>query len=125
MDHLKTLRTLNFVVGAYTVVMGLLFFFMFVIPGLWAWWDGEDAGLLVVAIGVLAFALIAGFGVAHLIIGYLVGSGRGRVWQTMLASMQLMSFPFGTFYALYALWVCWAHGPSMKCFDAVLKPKVS
>src|SRR5687767_10138711 len=101
MDHLKSLKTVNFVIGGYTVIMGLLFFVMFVIPGLWAWWDGQNEGLLFVALGVLAFLLIAGFGVAHVIIGYLVGSGRGRIGQTFLAAMQLMSFPVGTLYALY------------------------
>lgn len=125
MDHLKSLKTLNFVLGAYTVVIGLLFLVMWVIPGLWAWWDGENAGLIAVAIGILCFLLVGGMGAAHVIVGYLVGSGRGRIAQTFLATMQLMSFPLGTVYALYALWVCWAHEPSVKKFDAAYKPPVS
>lgn len=125
MDHLKSLKTINFVLGAYTVVIGLLFLFMWVIPGLWVWWDGDDMGLVVVAIGLLCFVLVGGIGVAHVIVGYLVGSGRGRVAQTFLASMQLMSFPVGTVYAVYALWVCWAHEPSAKRFESAMKPPVS
>lgn len=125
MSHLKSLKIFNFVLGAYSVVVGLLFFVMFVIPGLWAWWDGEDAGLLAVAVGVLCFLLIAGIGAAHVVVGYLVGTGRGRVAQTWLAAMQLMSFPMGTVYALYALWVCWANEDSARRFTAAIKPKVS
>lgn len=125
MDHLKSLKTVNFVLGAYTVLMGLLFLVLFVIPGLWAWWDGEDAGLIAVVVGILAFLLIGGLGVAHVVVGYLIGSGRGRVAQTFLASMQLMSFPVGTVYSCYALWVCWVHPPSVKKLDAAIKPPVS
>lgn len=125
MNHLKSLKTVNFVLGAYTVVVGLLFFVLWVIPGLWAWWDGEDAGLIAVIVGVLCFLLIGGLGVAHVVIGYLVGSGRGRVAQTLLAAMQIMSFPLGTVYAVYALWVCWVHEPSAKRFASDYKPPVS
>jgi hypothetical protein len=125
MDHLKSLKTVNFVLGAYTFVLGLLFLLLWVIPGLWAWWDGENAGLLAAAIGVLCFLLIGGIGIAHVVVGYLVGSGRGRVAQTFLATTQLMSFPVGTAYALYALWVCWSHEPSRQRFEAAIKPPVS
>lgn len=125
MGHLRTLKLVNFVVGAYTFVAGLLFLFMFVMPGLWAWWDGENEGLIFVIVGILAFLLVGGLGVAHVVVGYLVGSGRGRVAQSLLASMQLMSFPVGTAYAVYALYVCWVDADSTKRFDAVIKPKVT
>ena len=101
MDHLKSLKTVNFVLGAYTVVLGLIFFVVWVIPGLWAWWEGDDEGLIA------------------------VGSGRGRVAQTFLAAMQIMSFPLGTVYAVYALWVCWVNEPSAKRFASDYKPPVS
>jgi hypothetical protein len=125
MAHLRTLKLVNFVIGAYTFVMGLLFLVMFVLPGLWAWWEGEAPGLIFVLAGVLAFLLIGGLGIAHVVVGYLVGSGRGRVAQSLLASMQLMSFPFGTAYAVYALYVCWMNEESAKRFEAVIKPKVT
>jgi len=125
MDHLKGLKTANFVLGAYTLIVGLLVLILFVLPGLWAWWEGEDAGLIAVVVGILSFLLVGGLGVAHVIVGYLVGSGRGRVAQTFLAATQLMSFPVGTVYGLYALWVCWAHEPSVKRFESALKPKVT
>ena len=125
MAHLKTLRVVNFVVGAYTFVAGLLFLVMFVFPGLWAWWDGETQGLIFVAVGFLAFLLIGGLGIAHIVVGYLVGSGRGRVAQSLLASMQLMSFPVGTAYAVYALYVCWVDAESTRRFASDYKPPIS
>lgn len=125
MSHLKSLKIANFVIGAYTFVFGLLFLVLFVLPGWLAWRDGEAPGLIFVLAGILAFLLIGGLGVAHVVVGYLVGSGRGRAAQTLLASMQIMSFPVGTTYAVYALWVCWAHEPSIRRFDATLKPPVT
>ncbi|CAG0987962.1 hypothetical protein ARNL5_02992 [Anaerolineae bacterium] len=125
MAHLKTLKIVNFVIGAYTFVLGLLLLVMFVIPGLWGYFDGQDEALIAVLVGIVAFLLVGGLGALHIVIGYLVGSGRGRVGQTLLASMQLMSFPVGTAYALYALYVCWVDAESKKKFDAVIKPKIS
>jgi hypothetical protein len=125
MDHLKSLRTLNFVIGAYTVLFGLLFLVMWVIPGLWAWWEGENAGLIAVIVGIIAFLFVGGLGAAHVVVGYLVGSGRGRVAQTFLAAMQLMSFPVGTLYAVYALWVCWVDPASSRKLDDGYKPPIA
>jgi hypothetical protein len=125
MNHLKTLKTVNFVLGAYTILMGILFLVMFVIPGLWGWFDGQEGAWLFVVLGLLFTILIGGFGVAHVIVGYLVGSGRGRIAQTFLASMQLMSFPVGTVYAVYALWVCWGDEDSRKKFESAIKPPVT
>lgn len=125
MGHLRTLKLVNFAIGAYTFVMGLLFLVMFVLPGLWAWWDGETPGLIFVLVGILSFLLIGGIGVAHIVVGYLVGSGRGRVAQSLLASMQLMSFPIGTAYAAYALYVCWVDEDAGRTFNAVIKPPVT
>lgn len=125
MAHLRTLKVVNFALGAYTAVVGTLFLLLFVLPGLWAWGDGEEAGLLFVLAGLLGFALIAGAGALHVVVGYLVGSGRGRAAQTLLAATQLMSFPFGTAYACYAFWVCWVHPLSCARFDATIKPPIT
>lgn len=125
MTHLRTLKLLNFAIGAYTFVFGLLFLVMFVLPGWWAWDDGEAPGLIFILAGILAFLLLGGLGVAHVVVGYLVGSGRGRVLQTFLASTQLLSFPVGTLYSVYALWVCWAHEPSRVRFESANKPPVT
>lgn len=126
MTHLRTLRLVNFAIGAYTTVIGGLFLAMFVLPGLWVWWEqGELPGLVFVAVGLLAFALLAGIGGAHVVVGFLVGSGRGRAAQTLLASTQIASFPIGTAYALYALYVCWADPASTAQFERAVKPPIS
>lgn len=125
MAHLRTLKLVNFVYGAYTFVIGTLFLLFFVLPGLWVWVDGESEGLLFVLAGLVGFLLVGGAGLLHVFVGYLVGSGRGRVGQTLLAATQLMSFPLGTAYACYALWVCWVDPESGKRFDAVIKPPVT
>lgn len=124
MEHLRSLKLVNFAIGAYTFVFGLLFLVMFVLPGLWAWWDGELPGLIFVAVGIVVFLLLGGFAVAHVVVGYLVGSGRGRVAQTFLASMQIMSFPLGTVYAVYAIYVCWLNEDSAKRFGDGIKPPI-
>lgn len=126
MNHLKNLKIANFVIGAYTFLFGTLFLAMFVLPGFWVWWEqGELPGLVFVFAGIIAFLLLGGLGAAHVVVGYLVGSGRGRAAQTWLASMQLASFPVGTVYALYALYVCWGDDTSARRFRSSIKPGVS
>ena len=123
--HLRRLKWANFALGAYTFVFGLLFLVIFVFGGWLGWQDGETPGLVFILVGILAFLHIGGLGAAHVVVGYLVGSGRGRAAQTWLASTQLMSFPVGTVYAVYAYWVCWADEDSIRCFESSIKPKVS
>jgi hypothetical protein len=125
MDHLKTLKLLNFALGGYTAIVGALFLAMFVLPGLWLWWEeGELPGLLFVAVGLLAFVLLGLVSASHVVVGYLVGSGRGRMFQTLLAATQLMSFPTGTAYAVYAFYVCWVDEPSARRFTSAMKSPV-
>ena len=122
MAHLKSLRWVNFAIGAYTFVAGLLFLILFLLPGLIG--DDDVPWLVFALMGVGVFVLLGGLAVAHVVVGYLVGSGRGRIVQTLLALMQLASFPVGTAYALYALWVCWACEEAGRRFDTSLKPPI-
>lgn len=46
-----------------------------------------------------------------------VPNGRGRIGQSALAPLHLLSFPVGTAYSLYALWVCWVNSPTKTKFD--------
>jgi len=122
MGRLEILRVLNFAIGAYTVVIGLLFGVFFLLPALI---ERDMTTVLIAVIGLLIFLLLAGIGAAHVVVGYLVGSGRGRIPQTLLALTQLTSFPFGTGYALYALWVCWVDEDAKRAFDRAIKPPVT
>ncbi|MFW5921428.1 MAG: hypothetical protein ACOCUS_06265 [Polyangiales bacterium] len=122
MGHLKALRALNFALGAYTFVFGLLFVAMFGLP----WLIERDTTTFVVAlVGVLVFLLLGGLGVAHVVVGYLVGAQRGRIAQTVLAFVQVSSFPVGTVFALYALYVCWLNDASRRAFERGIKPGIT
>jgi hypothetical protein len=125
MDHLKTLKLVNFALGAYTAFWAIAVFVMFVIPGLWAWWDGQEGAWMFALFGLLFVVALGAVGAVHVVVGYLVGSGRGRVAQTCLAVTQIMSFPVGTLYGLYALWVCWSDAKSGRRFDATIKPPIT
>jgi hypothetical protein len=125
MKHLRTLKLLNFALGAYTFIFGSLFFVMFVLPGWMARRDGEAIGWVFILAGLLVFLLLGGLGLAHVVAGYLVSARRGRGLQTALAVTQIMSFPVGTLYALYALYVCWLNDETCRAFDSGLKPYVS
>lgn len=123
MTHLKTLKWLNFVMGAYTFIGGLFWLFLFLLP----WLIGDDPEVpvgLIVLFGILGFIVFAAYGAAHVVIGYLVGTGRGRIAQTVFAILQLMSFPIGTCYAGYAVWVCWINEESARAFASGIKPGV-
>jgi len=117
MEHLRALRWLNFAIAAYTVLIGGIFLVGYVLPGLLAFREGVLWGLVFVLVGVLVFLLLAGLGVLHLLTGFWVSAGRGRIAQTSLAILQLASFPVGTAYALYALWVVWVNDASAKKFE--------
>jgi hypothetical protein len=117
MNHLRTLKYLNFAIGAYTFVFGALFLAMFVLPGLFAMKDGALFGAIFVLVGILMFVLLAALSLAHVYAGFMVSAGRGRAAQTSLAVLQLSSFPVGTAYALYALYVCWVDESSSKAFE--------
>jgi hypothetical protein len=117
MEHLRALRWLNFAVGAYTVLIGGIFLVGYALPGLFAFREGVGWGLVFVLVGILVFLLLAGLGILHLLTGYWVSAGRGRIAQTALAVLQLASFPVGTAYSLYALWVVWMNPDSAKKFD--------
>ena len=59
------------------------------------------AGLSVVVAGVLVMVAAA-----CLVIAWL-GAERSRLLQSGVAIALLFTFPIGTFYAVYALFVCW------------------
>jgi len=125
MIHLRTLKLLNLVMGAVTALAGLLFLAMFVIPGLLACNDGERMGAVFILSGTLVTVLLVGLGLAHVLAGNLVAVGRGRALQTALAVLQVSTFPIGTAYAIYALWVCWLNEPSKRAFESALRPYLS
>ncbi len=121
MKHLKKLRFINRVMSVLSTIVGVLFLVLFVLPGFFACSDGQQMGAVFMISGVLISMLFFGLGIVHWVVGWFVGVGRGRFAQTCLAIIQIATFPIGTAYALYALWVCWLHGPSKAAFDDPIK----
>lgn len=124
MNHLRTLKYLNFAIAAYTLLIGGLFLALWVLPGLLVLYGGEWPGAIFVLAGLLSFLLLGGIGVAHAYTGFMITAGRARVTQTVLALMQLTNFPVGTAYALYALWVCWVDDKTAKVFGSSVGRRV-
>ena len=125
MNHLRILRLLNVAMGAFTALAGLLFLALFVLPGLLACNDGEPMGAIFILSGTLVTVLLVGLGALHVLAGSLVAVGRGRALQTALAVVQVSTFPIGTVYAIYALWVCWLNERSKKAFESAFRPYLS
>ncbi|HJK94970.1 MAG TPA: hypothetical protein RMH85_19400 [Polyangiaceae bacterium LLY-WYZ-15_(1-7)] len=103
--HIASLRVLNLFFAILALGVAAAFF------GVWTWPALSDAmadGFLA-AMGGLIAVVMSGVGLSHLLVMLCLGKGRGRGLQTLLAFALIMTFPLGTFYALYALWVCWAN----------------
>ncbi len=41
-------------------------------------------------------------------LGYAIELGKGRIFQTVFATIALCNFPLGTAYGAFALWVVWS-----------------
>lgn len=117
MEHLRTLRVFNLVFAVAATLFGLLFLALWGIGGILAIRDGEPMGWLFLLGGILACAILCGVAVAHVRVGRRVLESKGRIFQTALATLHLLSFPIGTGYSLYALWVCWMNDATKTSFD--------
>jgi hypothetical protein len=103
--HLTMVRLLDAGLGLLATAIGAAAF------RLWSWpalAGAPDASGLMAVIGWLVALLVGGLGLACLVAAARLGRGRGRMLQTFLACSLLLTFPIGTVFALYALWVCWA-----------------
>jgi hypothetical protein len=123
MQHLRTLRRLNLVAAAFFAVVGLLVLTLFLLP--LGDIDIELPLLRIRLVGLLSSLLLLGLAATHLVVGYLVGAQRGRIFQTFLALVHVMSFPLGTAYAGYALYLCWVNESTRRAFASAIKPYVS
>ncbi len=103
--HIVVLRTLNAFFAVLSLGVGATSFGLWTYPLL----AEAPADGWMAAMGGLITVVMFGLGAAHVTLALGMGEGRGRGLQTLLAIALLMTFPFGTAYALYALWVCWAN----------------
>jgi hypothetical protein len=131
-QHLSTLRVLNYAMAAIYALATLLSVAITIAIAIWGWPAIHEAMALeqdpaAPPPAVVAGAVLAIFGVVVLILlvecvllvlaGRAVGQGRGRILQTVLAVLTIASFPVGTAYAIYALWVCWSNPPTRAAFE--------
>jgi Ca2+/Na+ antiporter len=105
MGHLTMVRVLDAGFGVLATGTGAYVFHLWTLPAI----DGTAEFTLMTVLGALILLLVGGLGLACLLAALRLGRGRGRMLQTFLACSLLLTFPIGTIFALYALWVCWAH----------------
>ena len=98
-------RLLDAAFGFLAVGTGGFVFHLWTMPSLE---EVPGASALMAVVGGLVLVLMGGLGLACLAAAVRLGRGRGRMLQTFLACSLLLTFPIGTVFALYALWVCWA-----------------
>lgn len=130
MDHLSTLRVFNFVMaviyGIATVItvaccIAIAVFGWPVFRDIFAQDPGAPPPELVAGFLIAVFAMAAALLLVECILFVVAGRalkrGRGRTLQTVLAILTIASFPVGTAFGIYSLWVCWSHPPSRAIFE--------
>lgn len=122
MGHLTTLRLVNLALALLALGTATAVVTTWTLP--FAEARTDEAGLA--WLGALGGMLFAVLGVLHVLVALALGRGRGRGLQTLLALALIVTFPIGTAYALYALWVCWANPITRRHLsdDAELAPLV-
>jgi hypothetical protein len=109
--HVKVVGVLYIVLSALGLLFALGVGAMFGIAGMaGAAADSEDAALALPVLG-LTGGLVTAFLVAFSLPGLITGFGLlaykswARILGIVLAALQLLGFPVGTLFGIYALWV--------------------
>jgi hypothetical protein len=109
--HVKVVAVLYIVLSALALLVALGVGAMFGIAGIaGAAADSEDAALAFPII-TLTGGLVTAFLIAMALPGFVAGFGLlaykswARILAIVLSALHLLSFPFGTVLAIYALWV--------------------
>lgn len=107
------LRVTNVLFGLLALGVGSASFGLLTYPVL----DSTSGEHFMAAMGGLISVVMLGLAMTHFFVGAVLGPGRGRGAQTLLAVALVMTFPLGTIYALFALWVCWANPETRQVLD--------
>lgn len=106
MSSLKVLRAMNLFLSALAGTIATLTLTSWTFPTAGS---GGELGQLAAITGATVGGVTGLLSIAHLVLVFRLGHGRGRMLQTGVALCLILTFPVGTFYAAYALWVCWAN----------------
>lgn len=118
MQHLDYLKYANFAMAAlYALALLIVLVAVGLQIGLVVSNGADTSALipLVIGGGAALFVVLALL-VLFVVTGRMVGSGRGRILQTVLAVLNIGNCP-GVFYAVYALWVCWLNDETKVAFE--------
>lgn len=109
--HVKVVGVLYIVLSALGLLVALGIGAMFGIAGMaGAAADSEDAAIALPIIGLtggLVTALLVALALPGLVTGFglLANKSWARILGIVLAALQLLGFPVGTIFGIYALWV--------------------
>jgi hypothetical protein len=115
-DALRTLKLANIALAGFSC-LGFLFALTWIIVGLFGSGEDKAGNATFVLYGVIMSIVFLALAAAHVYTGFMVTAGRARAMQTTLATLHFATFPLGTLYAIYAMWVCWIDPQTSKIFD--------
>ncbi len=103
--HVDLLAWLNIVMGALSILVGLMVFMILIASGMISG-DWRAMGILtVVAITVVTFMFVLGAPSIVAGIGLLKRKEWARILTLILSCLAIFNFPVGTAIAVYAFWV--------------------
>jgi hypothetical protein len=121
MKHLAYLKLANTLMAIVMLLAGIL---AMLIVAVFVVLMGHEQPLGTYELAVLAGSGFGGFlvcavaGLLYWVIGRQVAHGHGRLLQTAAAVLSVSSFPVGTVYGVYALWVCWGNAETKEVFGS-------
>ena len=119
---LQTLKLTNLALAGLAF-LGSLFGVLYIIVALTG--SGEDGAAVFALYGLIITIVFLALSVAHVYTAFMVTAGRARGLQTVLAMLHFATFPLGTMYSLYAMWICWIDPDTTKIFDTPAGRRVS
>jgi hypothetical protein len=118
MQHLNNLKIANMVFAGLYVLLGLAFGLIYIALGVLQMTSGDATmGAIFAVAGLVVGALLCAFGALFMAVGRKVADAQWRIGQTILAVMTIGSFPIGTLYGAYAIWVCWVNEETKAAFE--------
>ncbi len=123
MGHVRALAALDLILATLFLIGGACFFGFYALGAHLApepWLES-----LLLGVGAIAGAALMALGVLLGLAGALLLGGprpSSRLVQTVSVAPHIINMPFGTAFALYAIWVCWMNEPTKTLFEKPPEP---